>query len=178
MPSSFAQLYDYVVQVLCWFALIYIQSRLGWREPLQQCFQLLQFIFVLWTFFQSRNSFCARYLSTVGWEERARFCVKTVLFVPSEPFALLYFCAAFLAFLPRVCLFMQSDMGRSVLKFSVHVDHPLLLAVVFFFPTCEIINGGCINKASQKPKVKNSMGALSNPRPLVKRSSEQFLFSL
>ena len=62
-----------------------------------------RFWFILLTFFQSRHSWLASYLSIVSWEEWAKFAVTVVFLVPCKPFALLYFCASSLAFLPRVC---------------------------------------------------------------------------
>ena len=89
---------------------------------------------IIWTFLQSGNSFFARYLSTMSWEEWASLWVAIVLLMPREPFALIYFFATFLTFLPGVRLSMFETSG-SVPKSSVHVDYAFLLTLVFFFPT-------------------------------------------
>ena len=106
---------------------------------------------IIWTFLQSRNSFFARYLSTMSWEECASFWVAVVLLMPREPFALIYFFATFLTFLPSVRLSMFETSG-SVSKPSVHVDYAFFLTLVFFFPTYIIMDVSKQQEIAQCPR--------------------------
>ena len=87
---------------------------------------------ILWTFLQTRDSWVVP-LSPKSWEECALSCIAVVLLVPRETFALVYFCASFLTFLPGVrysVLFHKNFW--CIRKLSPHVDHPVLLTVIFF----------------------------------------------
>ena len=91
----------------------------------------------------------------ISWEECALFCKTVVLLVPRKAFALIYICTSSMAFLPGVrssVLFIETFW--CVQKCSVHVDHPILLTLVFFLSCCftlyeqlnfgQVLKNGCI----------------------------------